>query len=102
MTEVVCAVPGCENNLTDEQRENKIPVCSECEAANMHVCESCNKRLSTEQIQNGGSLCSECEGNPSGLEESMEEYGEEYIMGTDTEEEGFMVEESQEDEDFMV
>lgn len=86
--EVTCAVPGCDNTLTEEQRNKKIAVCSSCEAAKMHVCEACNKQISPERIRNGATLCRECEMNPTDLEEpgtKMMEYGPE------SEEENFMV-----------
>ncbi len=100
MTDVPCAVPGCNNSLTEEQRSKKISVCSECEAANMHTCESCGKRIDTERIKNGASICRECEANPSGLEGSVQDYDDEYMMETGSEGD-FMSEESDE-EDFMV
>ncbi len=90
--EIKCAVPGCNNSLTEEQRNKRISVCSECEAAKMHICEICGKKLSARQIQNGATLCEECEMDPTDIQESesssdlMEEYGEE----------------SGEEEDFMV
>lgn len=57
----VCAVPGCERELSEEQRESNIIVCGKCEAAKMHLCEACSKRLSLEQIQAGAVLCKNCE-----------------------------------------
>lgn len=66
--EVTCAVPGCDNTLTEEQRNKKISVCSSCEAAKMHLCEACSKKLSTKQIQNGATLCKQCEMNPPDME----------------------------------
>ncbi len=91
--EVVCAVPGCNNTLTDEQRNKKIVVCSNCEAAKMHLCESCSTKISVERIRNGATLCKECEMNPTDFEEpatDMMEYEGEY-MGETEEEEDFMV-----------
>ncbi len=92
--EVMCAVPGCNNTLTDEQRNKKIVVCSSCEAAKMHLCESCSKQISGERIRNGATLCRECEMNPTDLEEpatDMMDYEDEYVEGTGEEEEEFMV-----------
>ncbi len=89
MSEVKCAVPGCDNTLTEDQRNKRISVCSDCEAAQMHLCESCGKRISADRISDGATLCKECEVNPNDLVEgdtySYEEYEEE---GT---EEDFMV-----------
>lgn len=76
--ETICAVPSCDNVLTEEQKKRKIPVCSSCEVAQMHLCESCGKRISTKRIQDGAILCKECEINPAELDEAeMEllEYG---------------------------
>lgn len=86
--EVTCAVPGCDNTLTEEQRNKKIAVCSSCEAAKMHLCENCGKKISPKRIRNGATLCKECEMNPSDLEPAesgMREHGSEY------ESEDFMV-----------
>lgn len=91
--DVKCAVPGCNNSLTEEQRNKKIVVCSSCEAAKMHLCESCSKKIGVERIKNGATLCRECEMNPTDLEEpatDMMEYEEDY-MGEEEEEEDFMV-----------
>ncbi len=92
--EVKCAVPGCSNDLTDEQRNKKIVVCSNCEAAKMHLCESCSKKISAERIRNGATLCKQCEMNPTDIEETatdMMEYEDEYVGGGTEEEEDFMV-----------
>lgn len=86
--EVICAVPGCDNTLTEEQRNKKIAVCSSCEAAKMHLCEACNKKISPERIRNGATLCKECEMNPTDLEEPGTEMME---YGPESEEEDFMV-----------
>ncbi|MFP4005540.1 MAG: hypothetical protein ACLFUR_02335 [Candidatus Hadarchaeia archaeon] len=79
--EVICAVPGCNNELTKEQRIEKKAVCSNCEAAKMHICEACGKQIKPKRIRNGATLCEECEMNPSDLEgvgAEMGDYGEEY------------------------
>lgn len=81
VNEVICAVPGCDNELTDEQKKEKKAVCSSCEAAKMDACEACGKRIKPARIRNGATLCEECEMNPSGLENAgteMDDYGEEY------------------------
>ncbi|KXB01549.1 hypothetical protein AKJ44_02420 [candidate division MSBL1 archaeon SCGC-AAA261F17] len=57
----VCAVPGCERELSEEQVESGMVVCEKCEAAKMHLCEACGKKLSPEQIQAGAVLCENCE-----------------------------------------
>ncbi len=93
--DMVCAVPGCNNTLTDEQREKKISVCSNCEAAKMNVCESCSKQISVERIRNGATLCKHCEMNPGDVDmeepdAGMMEYEDEYMGGAD-EEDDFMI-----------
>lgn len=91
-SDVICAVPGCNNTLTEEQRNKKIVVCSSCEAAKMHICEACGKQISSERIQNGATLCMECEMNPTDFEEAgtdMLEYEEDF-------------EEQYEEDEFMV
>ena len=74
-TEKICAVPGCDNELSEEQQGKNIVICSGCEAAKMHICEACNKKLSENRIRDGATLCMECEMNPSemGVEEGIEE-----------------------------
>ncbi|KXA91533.1 hypothetical protein AKJ63_00995 [candidate division MSBL1 archaeon SCGC-AAA259D18] len=84
-SEVTCSVPGCDNMLTKEQVQKKIAVCSSCEAAKMHLCESCGKQLAQKRIRNGATLCRECELNPSDLSETEaleyeSEYGSEEFM----------------------
>jgi len=71
--ETVCAVPGCENVLSEEQKNSKIVVCSSCEAAKMHICESCGNQISPARIRDGAILCRECEMNPSELNEAETE-----------------------------
>lgn len=76
-----CAVPGCDNIFTDEQKNSKMAVCSECEAVKMHLCELCSKKLSPKRIRDGATLCRECEMNPTDLQEGdveMLEYEEEF------------------------
>lgn len=69
-SEEICSVPGCDNILTEEQQRKKMAVCSDCETAKMHLCESCGKQLSQERIKNGATLCKVCELNPSDLDEA--------------------------------
>ena len=91
MGEEVCAVPGCNNTLSEDQRDKRIPVCSDCEAAKMHLCEICSKKLSTQKIRDGATLCEECEMEPTDVQETGSDlmgYEEEY--------------EEEEEEDFMV
>lgn len=81
--EVTCAVPGCDNTLTEEQKAKKTVVCSSCEAAKMHLCEACGKKIVPERIRDGATVCKECELNPSGLGETegeMLEYEPEDFM----------------------
>lgn len=79
--EVICAVPGCGNPLTKEQRGEKIAVCLECEEAGMHLCENCGREIEPERIRDGASLCKECEMNPSALEGTdYSEYASENYM----------------------
>lgn len=61
VTGKICAVPGCEEELSEEQVERGMIVCSNCEEAKMHLCESCSKRLSPRRIKNGAVLCQDCE-----------------------------------------
>lgn len=83
-SEVTCSVPGCDNVLSEEQIKKKIAVCSSCETAKMHLCESCGKKLASKRIESGATLCKECELNPSDLGELNEaepevlEYDAEY------------------------
>lgn len=96
MVEAKCPVPGCDNTLTEEQRNRKISVCSDCEVAEMHLCESCGKKISAARIKDGATICRECEANPTDLgEEDMQNYEEEYIGGRGSEKD-------EESEDFMV
>ncbi len=90
-TEQICAVPGCENELTEEQQGKRIVICSGCEAAKMHICEACGKKISVNRIQDGATLCTQCEMNPSDLdlEEEMESELSDYEM--ESEQEDFMV-----------
>lgn len=67
---IVCAVPGCENTLSEEQKDRKVPVCSSCETAKMHICESCGKQINPDRIRDGATLCRECEMNPTDLTEA--------------------------------
>ena len=94
MSEVNCAVPGCNNTLTQEQKDAKMTVCSECEAAEMHLCESCGKRMNSEKIKEGATFCKNCESNPTEFEEpEMQNYEEKYLGQEESEDET---------EDFMV
>jgi len=93
--DAICAVPGCDNTLEDSQIDKNISVCSSCEAAKMHLCESCSKRISAERIREGATLCKKCEMNPNDLEEpatDMMNYDDEYMDG---------VEENEDDEFLM-
>ncbi|KXA94278.1 hypothetical protein AKJ37_07760, partial [candidate division MSBL1 archaeon SCGC-AAA259I09] len=58
--EVVCAVPGCDNELTEEERKEKKAVCSSCELAEMHLCGICGKQISPSRIRGGATLCKDC------------------------------------------
>ena len=78
----MCIVPGCNNKLDEEEKEGKIPICSSCEAAGMHLCGRCSKKLSVNRIKDGSTLCEKCESDPIEMEETgtaiLEvEYGEE-------------------------
>lgn len=90
-----CAVPGCNNEITEEQQGKRKAICSSCEAAKMHICEACGKQMSVERIQDGATLCKECEMNPTELEEQMEPEQEpgmsDYDMESEESEEDFMV-----------
>lgn len=88
MTDVTCAVPGCTNMLTEEQRSEKIALCSECEAENIHICDSCGKRMDAERIENGASICRECEVNPSDLKESLHAYEDESMLESNVRRQG--------------
>ncbi|MBS3815083.1 MAG: hypothetical protein KGY45_00815 [Hadesarchaea archaeon] len=57
----LCAVPGCERELSEKQIERNMTICGKCEAAKMHLCEACNKKLSQKQIESGAVLCKSCE-----------------------------------------
>ena len=89
-TNATCDVPGCNNTLSDEQEEKKTTVCSSCEAAKMHLCESCGKKLAPKRIKDGATICQQCEMNPTDFEEQPEA------------ERTFDYEEEDEPEDFMV
>lgn len=83
----ICAVPGCENPLTEEQKNERKVVCESCEAAKMHVCEVCGRQISAERIRDGATLCKECEMNPTDLgEQESEMPGLESEYGADFEE----------------
>ncbi|KXA96707.1 hypothetical protein AKJ37_04580 [candidate division MSBL1 archaeon SCGC-AAA259I09] len=43
-SKATCNVPGCDNTLSDEQKEKNAPVCSGCEAAKMHLCAQLSHR----------------------------------------------------------
>ena len=76
MGEVTCAVPGCGNVLSEEQKEKKIVVCFDCESADLHKCDTCGKEISVDRLRDGASLCRECGGgsNEAEGEEEYEEY----------------------------
>lgn len=86
---LVCAVPGCDNEITEDQRGKKKAICSGCEAAKMHICEACGRKMNVKRIQDGATLCKECEMNPSDLEEEMSTGMSDYEM--ESESEDFMV-----------
>ncbi len=88
---VKCAVPGCTNTLGEDQRDKRIPVCSDCEAAKMHLCEICGKKLSVEKIRDGATLCEECEMDPVDTQEAGTD-----LIGYEEDQE------QEEEEDFMV
>ncbi|KXB01627.1 hypothetical protein AKJ41_00835 [candidate division MSBL1 archaeon SCGC-AAA259O05] len=90
-SDVTCSVPGCDNTLTEEQMKKKMAVCSSCEAAKMHLCESCGKKLAQERIESGATLCRECELNPSDLNELGEAETEVLEYEGEYESEEFMV-----------
>lgn len=90
--EVVCAVPGCTNTLTEEQRESKMVVCSSCEAAKMHICEACGRQISSKRIKDGATLCRNCEMNPSDMGDiTAKNYGYESGYEPESEEEDFLI-----------
>ncbi|KXA93981.1 hypothetical protein AKJ36_03595 [candidate division MSBL1 archaeon SCGC-AAA259I07] len=74
--EVVCAVPGCDNELTEEERKEKKAVCSSCELAEMHLCGICGKQISPSRIRGGATLCKECEMNQPDLQSDESEFAE--------------------------
>lgn len=77
--ERICAVPGCEKTLSEEQEKRGMILCESCEEAKMHLCEVCGKKLSPQRIKDGAVLCQDCEmgyGGPEMNYELDEEYPE--------------------------
>ena len=88
LAEEKCIVPGCDNELSEDERSGRIAICSSCEAAEMHLCGVCPKKLSIRRIKDGATICEECERTPGEIEGPdtdpiKMEYGEEEELEPD-------------------
>lgn len=79
--EVVCAVPDCDNLLTEEERKKNKVVCSSCEVEGSHLCGLCGREMRPSRIRNGAVICRECEmyqPDFQDYEAELSHYGSEY------------------------